>query len=360
VAAFADKTATCYTLNELMERYMDPAVIAYGVFVAIFCACLYVGIKMIEKKQEDAEAGKSSSLSAFKKQWAGFHAFGYAALSGTLGAQNVLFAKSVGEMMKTSFQGDNQMTNPLTYLLIVCMLASIFTQTHFLAQGLARFDALYIVPVFQCFFIMVSIIGGGIFFSEFERLSALQAGFFALGVLITLFGVWKLSQREMVNLSPIDKFKKVKNVVHAVVRMQRVAKLAMLSPSKISEYKNAAAGGELVEHTAEAGKLKRDDGPRAEASPLAEESPCEPGIALQVKEDELSAEQISSSVVIGLGGGFTFFQVNPAAGGTPKSPGSAFGGPERTEVDLAPIDEDKSTVADGSVQHAAMDDTLDI
>ena len=44
------------------------------------------------------------SVSSVKKQWAGFHAFGYAALSGTLGAQNVLFAKSVGEMMKTSFQ----------------------------------------------------------------------------------------------------------------------------------------------------------------------------------------------------------------------------------------------------------------
>ena len=30
------------------------------------------------------------------------------------------------------------MTNPLTYLLIVCMLASIFTQTHFLAQVTAN------------------------------------------------------------------------------------------------------------------------------------------------------------------------------------------------------------------------------
>ena len=71
-------------------------------------------------------------------------------------------------------QGDNQMINPLTYVLIICMLASIFTQTHFLASGLERFDALYIVPVFQCFFIMVSITGGGIFFSEFENLSLLQ------------------------------------------------------------------------------------------------------------------------------------------------------------------------------------------
>ena len=96
--------------------------------------------------------------------------------------------------------------------------------------------------------------------------------------------------------------------------LQRVAKMAMLSPSKISEYKNAAAGGDVVENTEEAGNLKRDNGPLAvtqrEANPLAEESPCEPGIALQVQEDHPSAEEISSSVVIGLGGGFTFFQVH--------------------------------------------------
>ena len=97
------------------------------------------------------------------------------------------------------------MVHPLPYFLIVCMLASIVTQTHFLAEGLRCFDALYIVPVFQCFFIIVSIVGGGIFFAEFARLSAFQIGFFALGVIITLWGVWKLSQREMSFLQPMEK-----------------------------------------------------------------------------------------------------------------------------------------------------------
>eukprot|EP00658_Telonema_sp_P-2_P018971 TRINITY_DN1742_c0_g1_i13.p1 TRINITY_DN1742_c0_g1~~TRINITY_DN1742_c0_g1_i13.p1 ORF type:complete len:515 (+),score=141.73 TRINITY_DN1742_c0_g1_i13:209-1753(+) len=312
VAAFADKTETCYTIDELLDLYLKPGFIAYAVAVAIFSISMYSGIRLIERESKKLKRSKS----AFERKWAGVHAFCYAALSGTLGAQNVLFAKSVGEMLKTSFKGDNQMVNPLTYALIICMLASIFTQTHFLAKGLSHFDALYIVPVFQCFFIMVSIIGGGIFFSEFARLSLLQGICFGIGVVITLIGVKKLSQREMCNLKPFERLIKVKTAITAVVRMQKAALGKVLA----------------FEH---GGVCDEEDKEDKELNPIADTAP---GIEIALKEDRepeqqvpdcagsvldldeelgqqdgqpMSPDELAAAVVIGLSGGVSFFQVNP-------------------------------------------------
>lgn len=146
------------------------------------------------------------------------------------GAQTCLFAKGTAELLKTTISGNNQvrwerracaacgwcghcslcllgaqLIYPVTYVILLCMLATIFLQTHWLAtgmpaaaapvaravslsrrprSGLQYFDALYIVPVFQCFFISVSVAGGGVYYGEFRNFSALQAVCFFLGILV--------------------------------------------------------------------------------------------------------------------------------------------------------------------------------
>ena len=64
-------------------------------------------------------------------------------------------------------------------------------------MGLKWFDAVYVIPVFQCFFITVTILGGAVYFKEFSEFTAVQAVFFSLGVLITLGGIVLLSKRRM-------------------------------------------------------------------------------------------------------------------------------------------------------------------
>lgn len=156
--------------------------------------------------------------------------------AGFFGSLVLIFAKSTAVLIRSTAEGDNQVravprcaplalmqsalalqfVEPLTYVFIVSMLGSIFTETHFLATGLRFFDALYskhtagrrspkrlmwlrvaVVPVFQCFFITLGATAGGLFFSEFSRFSALQAALFPLGVLVTLTGVFILSSRQM-------------------------------------------------------------------------------------------------------------------------------------------------------------------
>ena len=74
-------------------------------------------------------------------------------------------------------------------------------QIYWLNCGLARWDALSNVPVFQSFWILVSVIGGGVFYNEFNDFSVLQWIMFPLGVLLTIIGVYYLSQREIASVS---------------------------------------------------------------------------------------------------------------------------------------------------------------
>jgi len=77
------------------------------------------------------------------------------------------------------------------------LFVTIFFQIRWLNSGLRRFDALYIVPVFQSFWILVSVISGMVFFGEYEDIfgSIENSVMFPFGVLVTISGVYVLSQR---------------------------------------------------------------------------------------------------------------------------------------------------------------------
>jgi len=122
------------------------------------------------------------------------HQFLLGALSGTLGAQSVLFAKCTAELILNSFAGNGLLfSHWQTYLVLFCMCGSIFLQIKFLNEGLREFNVLNIVPVFQSFWISVSVISGLIFFEECLRMSTVSCALFPLGVLLTTTGVYYLS-----------------------------------------------------------------------------------------------------------------------------------------------------------------------
>lgn len=101
---------------------------------------------------------------------------------GLIGAFSVLQAKSVSILLRVTFQGDNQFTNILTYVFLFLMVITIVIQTNYLAIALKYFDALYVVPVFQCFWISGSTIGGALFYQELKTFNSLQWAMFPLGV----------------------------------------------------------------------------------------------------------------------------------------------------------------------------------
>jgi len=193
VALFADKSETCYTADELVSFYSRTAFIIYALVISLLIVVLLLLVRHVEKILESF-GSNSSSYKKFRR----IHSILYPALSGLFGAQSVLFAKSTVELIKTfNVTGVNQFTQFRTYFSACTMVLCIFLQIHWLAKGLEKFDAVFTVPIFQCFFITVSIVGGGVYFDEFRDMSSFQFSMFLLGVMLTLAGVFLMSKREM-------------------------------------------------------------------------------------------------------------------------------------------------------------------
>ena len=216
--AFGDHGDTNYNIHDILRFFYGTTFIIYAVLSIALSLALYKfqhPITPMKQKIVDAtrryEAAYDSNDSAameyedffiaslqkdYKKHQK-YHPFSLCALSGILGGQSVMFGKMVGELISATFDGDNQFFSPFLYLFILCMLLCVMGQLHYLAVALNFFDALYVVPVFQCFFISFSTLGGASFFNEFADFDATQGILFPLGLFTTLTGVVVLSRRKM-------------------------------------------------------------------------------------------------------------------------------------------------------------------
>ncbi|RHZ29050.1 hypothetical protein DYB26_014476, partial [Aphanomyces astaci] len=181
-----------YTLEILIHLYYRWDMLIY---LVVIIAVVWVLIGML--KRAELVLKKKGPASLEYKAVLKLHPLTYAGLAGVFGAQSVMFAKSSGELLKQTLRGDNQFDKFLTYVIIVALVITISLETHCLSLGLKYFDALYIVPVFQCFFITFSVIGGAVYFEEFKYFTMTQWIVFPIGVLITIAGVIVLSSRDM-------------------------------------------------------------------------------------------------------------------------------------------------------------------
>ncbi|KAF0688254.1 Aste57867_20124 [Aphanomyces stellatus] len=192
VTIFGSHSSTSYSLSELLALYYRWDMLVYVVVIASILFLLYT---MMTRSEEALKT--HGNLSNEYKTYRKIHPLSYAGLAGVFGAQSVTFAKSTGELIKQTAAGDNQFDKFMTYVILASLVFTITMQTHLLSMGLKNFDALYIVPVFTCFYITFSVLGGAVYFEEFKMFTQVQWLCFPLGVFITICGVAILSKREM-------------------------------------------------------------------------------------------------------------------------------------------------------------------
>lgn len=254
VACSADKREKSYTLECLLTLYERTEFIVYIIGTFFLVALLYAATRYLEKLRANDIDGEKY------KKWRKFHPICPAALSGFIGAQSVLFAKCSAELIKKTFQGDNQFANWQTYIIILCMFFTIFNQLHWLANGLRLFDAVLIIPVFQCFFITGGVIGGGVFFDELQGLKASMKVLFFLGVLITIAGVVLLSQRDQNSSKKCEAKVSPESVFAGNINLPESPKLCSSQDGSDAENHNshntdivaiASAHAHAVNHTAD-------------------------------------------------------------------------------------------------------------
>jgi len=214
---FIKKGDKCLTLADLVTLYYRVAFIVYAAIISVICIVLVRLVKHLEHLHQ--LFGPSSEHYAKYRR---IHPVLYPVLSGLFGAQAVLLAKSTAELFKVTFEGgDNQFAYFGTYLIVITLFVCIFLQTHWLAQGLQRYDAVFVIPVFQCSNITTSIAAGGVYFDEFKSMSTFQILMFTIGIIATLSGVVLMSQRSMDELIPQQEFKASIKVDAFIKRIQK-------------------------------------------------------------------------------------------------------------------------------------------
>lgn len=189
---FASHTDVVYSSVELFAFYFHTDFLIYIFLVAGFIGYLHWKIRKIEVFERISRSNPDYVKHRL------FHRFAYPAASGAIGAQSVLFAKCVCELLVNTVEGNGVLfTYWQSYIVLACMFLCIWLQIKWINEGLVRFDASYTVPVFTSFWILLSVISGMVFYREWVGMTTAQAFLFVLGIFITLGGVIALSKREV-------------------------------------------------------------------------------------------------------------------------------------------------------------------
>jgi Magnesium transporter NIPA len=210
--AFANHEEQTYSFDQLFEFYQAPRFFFYVLMILTIVGLTYRTMTRIEDSIDapslpDDHPDLTLIRRLSQYPWGrtlllDFTRFGFAAISGITGAHTVMFAKGLALLVHESFT--EMWSSYATYLLLLALGCTISLQIRWLNAGLEQFDALYVIPVFQSFWIAFSIISGMIVYHESESMTWLQLGLFGVGVSITLTGVTILSQRSN-NHTSIDR-----------------------------------------------------------------------------------------------------------------------------------------------------------
>lgn len=120
----------------------------------------------------------------------------WAAISGTIGAQSVLLAKCVMELIWATVDGENQFKFFGTYVLLAGMVATLLTQTHALNMATMHGDTMSTFPVFQAFWIGMSNISGIVFFQQAHNFNQTQWIMFPSALVLVMTGIYLISKHE--------------------------------------------------------------------------------------------------------------------------------------------------------------------
>eukprot|EP01063_Lacrimia_lanifica_P032578 TRINITY_DN558_c0_g3_i1.p1 TRINITY_DN558_c0_g3~~TRINITY_DN558_c0_g3_i1.p1 ORF type:complete len:482 (+),score=143.57 TRINITY_DN558_c0_g3_i1:81-1526(+) len=124
----------------------------------------------------------------------------HAMYAGVWGAQSVMFAKAVLKFLGNAIYGEGKSTGDSVLYLFIFLVPTgicLYNQMTYLNRSLQIYrDALFVLPVYQAFWVAAGILSGLFFYQEYREIRHLDAVMFAIGCLFAIAGLLVLSRRE--------------------------------------------------------------------------------------------------------------------------------------------------------------------
>jgi magnesium transporter len=195
VVVFSSKSNGTYTIAQLMNLYISPTYSTYLTVLALGTVGMYFLNKHCKNEQKRFVLLKFSLQNPLPipALIIKLEAVSYALISGFIGTQSVILAKSSSELLRKSFQGESQFGNVFTYFILIFWIGTMVFWLKRMNKALQKFDGVFIIPFLQVIWIVLSIIGGGLYFQEFQTMTGGSIVCFVFGVLLILIGVFCLA-----------------------------------------------------------------------------------------------------------------------------------------------------------------------
>ena len=187
IVIFGSKGTQSHTLKELKELAFAPLFVLYLIAIlaivvvlqSIYLALCYK-IRSYPTLNDAPQAIRS------------FLPFAYASVSAIIGTNSILLGKACAGLLKNFFRGEKIFSSVWTYAIVLAFILITIFWLYRMNTALRRYDAMFIIPVLQCVWLLFGILGGEVFFQEYKEMTWFSAIFFAFGVAILLAGITTL------------------------------------------------------------------------------------------------------------------------------------------------------------------------
>lgn len=120
--------------------------------------------------------------------------FMYATASGIFGSFSVLMAKCASILLILTLSGENQFVYFTTYLFMGGMVCTLLLQTDLLNRAIMEGDTLSVFPMFQCFWIGSSVVGGVVFYEKYTHFTLFDWICLPIALAFIIMGIYLLAK----------------------------------------------------------------------------------------------------------------------------------------------------------------------
>ncbi|XP_006138355.2 magnesium transporter NIPA4 [Pelodiscus sinensis] len=159
------------TLTEMASKLKEPGFLAYATILLVACLVLIFFLA--------PRYGQHNILI-------------YLAICSVIGAFSVSSVKGLGIAIKGFFAHQPVLQNPLTWILIITLVASVTTQVNYLNKALDVFNTSLVFPIYYVLFTTIVITTSIILFKEWVTMSVVDIIGTVCGFLTIILGVFLL------------------------------------------------------------------------------------------------------------------------------------------------------------------------
>ncbi|KAJ8348357.1 hypothetical protein SKAU_G00269460 [Synaphobranchus kaupii] len=156
------------TLQLMAEKLLDPGFLVYASILLLVCLVL---------------------IFYFSPRVGATNILVYICICSLLGAFTVSSVKGLGIAIRTVVTDTSVVQQPLTWILLVSLVASIVTQVNYLNKSLDVFNTLLVYPIYYVFFTTVVLATSIILFKEWGSMSGVDVVGTVSGFLVIVLGV---------------------------------------------------------------------------------------------------------------------------------------------------------------------------